>query len=155
MSALQLATKLICHFEGCPKNSAGLCPPYLDEGGIPTIGWGNTVLLNGQRVTMETPPITPAEADQLMETKVQEFMNGVSASIRVPVNDNQLAALTSFAYNVGLGNFSQSTLLRDLNAGNYQAAAGQFPNWDLIRGVRSQGLWNRREEEEQDFNQPS
>ena len=65
-------------------------------------------------------------------------------AVLVPLNDNQLAACTSLAYNIGLAAFRGSTLLRKLNDGDYQGAADQFPVWNKAGGRVVQGLVNRR-----------
>ena len=73
--------------------------------------------------------------------------------IKVPINKNQQLALLSLRYNIGTA-FDKSTLLRELNSGNYIAAALRFAEWRLSEGKISQGLVNRRERERQLFNKP-
>ncbi len=62
----------------------------------------------------------------------------------VPLTQNQFDALTSFTYNTGEGAFSRSTLLKQLNAGNYNAVPGEMGKWVYGGGRRLQGLVNRR-----------
>lgn len=124
---------LIQQFEGC-KLTAYLCPA-----GVWTIGWGSTGLGIAKGVTW-----TQAEADERYKKDMTAFKAGVKKLVTVPVNNNQLEALTSFAYNLGLGALKGSTLLKYLNAGNYQAAANQFLRWDKAGGKVLAGLTRRR-----------
>jgi lysozyme len=74
--------------------------------------------------------------------------------IKVPLNKNQQLALLSLRYNIGPNYFNGSTLLRLLNAGNFDAAAGRFAEWRLSEGMINKGLVNRRERERQLFIKP-
>jgi lysozyme len=64
--------------------------------------------------------------------------------VRVPVSPNQMAAMVSLAYNIGLANFGASTLLRKVNAGDFSGAADQFIRWNRARGKVMAGLTRRR-----------
>ena len=79
------------------------------------------------------------------------IVNGVDACldkhIKVKVSQNQFDALASFVYNVGETAFKDSTLLRKLNAGDFQGAGAQFDVWVNAGGKKVQGLVNRRAKE--------
>lgn len=124
---------LIQQFEGC-KLVAYLCPA-----GVWTIGWGTTGIGVSKGAVW-----TQAEADERYKKDMAVFKNGVKKLVTVPINNNQLEALTSFAYNLGLGALKGSTLLKYLNDGNYQAAANQFLRWDKAGGKVMAGLARRR-----------
>ena len=129
------AAQFIARWEGC-KLSA-----YRDVAGIPTIGYGRTTDVKmGDVCTQE-------QADAWLAEEVETFRRGVRGAVLVPLNDNQLAACTSLAYNIGLAAFRGSTLLRKLNDGDYQGAADQFPVWNKAGGRVVQGLVNRRSAE--------
>jgi len=66
---------------------------------------------------------------------------------QVPLPQNQFDALVSFTFNVGVGAFSNSTLLRRLNKRNYQGTKQEFRRWVHAGGRRLQGLVNRRNQE--------
>lgn len=68
----------------------------------------------------------------------------VRDKIKVPLTDQQYSALSSFAYNVGPTNFSSSTLVKKLNAGDYEGAASEFKNWNRAGGKQLEGLSRRR-----------
>jgi lysozyme len=71
----------------------------------------------------------------------------VSRAVRVALTQGQFDALVDFTYNLGGGRLAASTLLRDLNAGQYDAAAEQLLVWDMAAGVVNLGLKSRREAE--------
>ena len=107
---------------------------YQDMVGVWTIGYGHT----GPDVKAGLT-ITQQQAEQLLINDLARFNNGVNALVTVKINQNQFDALISFSYNLGLGSLQQSTLLRLLNAGNFQAAADQFPRWDRAGGKEVAG----------------
>lgn len=127
---------LIRQFEGC-RLSAYLCPAK-----VPTIGWGFTTW-NGKKVQLGQK-ITQAEADAALISEYDAYEAKVRALVKVPVGANQLGALVSFAFNVGVGALRSSTLLKMLNAGNYAGAAQQFARWDKAGGRVLAGLTKRR-----------
>lgn len=89
--------------------------------------------------------IDQARADALLRRDLDLFEAAVDRLVKVPLNDNQFAALVSFAFNCGVGNFKGSTLLKKLNAGDYGAVP---PNsWTKSKGKQMQGLVNRRSAE--------
>lgn len=124
---------LVREFEGC-RLDAYRCPA-----GIPTIGYGATGpdIRMGMKWTQE-------EADERLAEDLARFAEGVERLVLVDLTDNQFAALVSFAYNVGLGALAGSTLLRKLNAGDYEGAADQFPRWNKGGGRVLPGLVRRR-----------
>ena len=78
-------------------------------------------------------------------------MVGVRKLLRRPVTEAQLGAMTSLAYNIGIGAFGSSTLLRLFNAGQTDLAAAQFAVWRRAGGKVLQGLVNRRADERRVF----
>lgn len=133
---------LIKKYEGL-KLDAYLCPA-----GIWTIGYGST----GKDITKGLK-WTKQQAEERLKADVDKFAFGVEKYVTVPLTQNQFDALVCFAYNVGLGNFGSSTLLKLLNKGNYQAAADQLPRWNKAGGKVLQGLTTRRNEERSLFMQ--
>ena len=131
---------LIKEFEGCHL-TAYRCPS-----GVPTIGWGSTIGLDGQPVRLGTT-ITQQEADRLFERDLNHFAQNVDRLVKVLLTPSQRAALVSCAYNVGIGALAQSTLLRLLNAEDYQGAAAQFDRWTRGAGRVLPGLVRRRQAE--------
>lgn len=119
---------------------------YRDPVGIWTIGYGHTTAA-GPPTVVSGLTITDAEADEILWRDVEKFATGVRSKITVDLTDNQFGALVSFAYNVGLGNFSKSTLLKKVNGGDFKAAADQFMRWTRAKGKVLPGLIRRREAE--------
>ena len=76
----------------------------------------------------------------------------VQSIVKVPVTDNQLIALSSLSYNIGIGAFRNSTLLKLLNAGaNKNDVAKQFDRWIYADGKKLDVLVKRRNAEKQLF----
>lgn len=126
--------------------------PYLDTGKVPTIGYGSTYYEDGTHVQMTDPPITQERAADLMMHKLQqEFVPGVLKLVTVPLTQNQFDALIDFAYNAGLGNLHTSTLLRKLNAKDYEGASNEFAHWCHDDGKVLDDLVKRREAERKLF----
>lgn len=134
---------LIKSFEGC-KLTSYKCPA-----GVWTVGYGHT----GQFVKPGLS-ITQSEADELLLHDLDVFEAGVENAVGVELNDNQFSALVSFAYNVGIGNFRRSTLLKKLNKGDYAGAAEQFERWNRGGGKVLRGLVRRRKAEKELFLRP-
>lgn len=131
-------TNLIKQFEGVSLKA------YRDIAGVWTIGHGLTTYPNGKKV-QPGDTITQQEADQYFQQTLQRFAQGVEDSVQSKVNNNQFAALVSFAYNVGLGAFRKSTLLKMVNANpNDPDIRRQFMRWIYAGGKPVQGLVNRR-----------
>lgn len=116
---------------------------YNDVAGIPTIGYGHRVLPG------ESFPdgITQAEAEAILANDVSSAESSVQRLVTVPLTQGQFDALVDFVYNLGGGNFAASTLLKDLNAGDYDAAANQILLWDHAGGKVQPGLQARRQAE--------
>ena len=133
------AVTIIKEFEGC-KLKAYKCPAD-----VWTIGYGHT---DGVK---EGDEITQQEADRLLAADVDLFTSGVQRLVTSDINRNQLGALVSFAFNLGLGNLRHSTLLKLVNAGDFVGAANQFPRWNKAGGKVLPGLVRRREAEKKLF----
>ena len=120
---------------------------YKDPGskdGLPiTAGYGATRKLDGTRFTLGER-ITEKYAEDCLLRDVSWAEAAVNQSVKVPLNSNQFDSLVSFSYNVGVDAFKTSTLLKVLNAGDYDAAADQMLRWVFNDGVEMQGLKNRR-----------
>jgi len=111
---------------------------YLDPVGIPTICEGVTQGVKlGDRAT-------PAQCDQLLQRELRIALTAVDRQVRVRLPDTRRAALGSFVYNVGEGQFSSSTLLRLLNSGDERGACAQLSRWVYAGGKQLAGLVNRR-----------
>lgn len=121
--------------------------PYLDPVNIPTIGIGTIAYPDKRKVSMSDPAITEAQAIEYLEHELREKEQGVEKLVKVPLNDNEFAALVCFAYNVGLGALEKSTLLKLLNADDRKGAADQFLRWNKAGGKELKGLTRRREAE--------
>ncbi|PMY33056.1 MULTISPECIES: lysozyme [Pseudomonas] len=137
--------------EGC-KLSA-----YQDSAGIWTIGYGTTGKVNGQSINRGMA-IDEECAERLLRTSLLTFEKDVNRLVKfIGLTQNQYDALVSLIYNIGTTNFSQSTLLKELNKGNVLQAAEQFLAWCKLtdaktrQKITSAGLLNRRRLERELF----
>ena len=133
---------LITKFEGLRLK------PYLCSAKIPTIGYGNTYYPDGKRVTLLDKDITKQQAFDMFKEVANRFAKRVDALVTSNINQNQFNALVSFAYNVGTGNFSSSTLLKKVNKNpDDLTIKDEFLRWNKAGGKVLNGLTNRRNEE--------
>lgn len=136
---------LIKSFEGLSLK-AYLCPA-----GVWTIGYGHTGpdVYKGQ-------VITNAQAEALLRDDLERFERGVERACgNTHPSQLQFDAMVSLAYNIGLGNFGSSSVLRRFKAGNDSSAASAFDMWCKARVngrlVKLNGLVRRRTAEKQLF----
>lgn len=130
----QEGIELIKSFEGL-RLKAYKCPA-----GVWTIGYGHT------KGVKEGDVITEEEAEDMLKKDVLNFEINVRGAVIPNLNDHQYDALTSFAYNVGPGNFRKSTLLRLINSGitAREDITNQFMRWVYAGGKKLTGLVRRR-----------
>ncbi len=134
--------ELIKSFEGLKLDA------YLDGGGVPTIGYGSTMYTNGSKVKLGQK-IEFKTAQELLEWEVNNKATVINSHLlKCVLNQNQFDALVSFAYNVGIGAFANSTLLKKLikNPNNPEIAY-EFSRWNKDNGKTVEGLTNRRKKE--------
>ena len=126
--------ELVKAFEGF-RGEAYKCPA-----GVWTIGCGHTEGVQpGDKMTEHC-------AKGLLREELTAFATKVDKLVKKPTQ-NQFDALVSFAYNVGTGALSGSTLLKKHNAGEYLEAQEQFLKWDKANGKTLSGLTRRRAHE--------
>ncbi len=137
--------ELIKDFEGFSSTS------HLDVVNIPTIGWGNTFYEDGTKVKLGDQ-ISKTDALKLLEVVAnRDFADKIFPSIKVKVSQSQFDAMVSLAYNIGVGAFLKSTLLKKVNAGDFIGAGEEFLRWNKAGGKEVLGLTKRREREKQLF----
>lgn len=144
------AIELIKRGEGLAKkigNNQVQAYPDPGTGGKPwTIGYGTT-RINGREV-QPGQVITIAEAERLFTEQVKNiYLPAVTSRVRSVVTQSMIDAMTSLTYNIGAGNFAKSSVLREVNAGNYEAAANAFSLFTKAAGKVLPGLVKRRQEE--------
>lgn len=148
--------RLVQQFEGClakVKGRPGYFEPYICPAGVLTIGWGHT---NSHGRRFDRSSIwSQEECDRALYEDMSGFERDVERLVKVNLNQNQFDALVSFAYNVGSGALGKSTLLRKLNAGDYDGAADEFGKWVKGGGKVLPGLVKRRAAEAKLFRLPA
>lgn len=115
---------------------------YEDVAGLKTIGVGH-LLRYGEHMTY----LNDQQIDNLLSDDLAIFEKSINTLVRVPVDQDQFDALVIFAFNVGIGAFSGSTLLKVLNHGDYENVPDQLMRWNKDGGKVIAGLTNRRKAE--------
>nr|WP_232370376.1 lysozyme [Xenorhabdus lircayensis] len=110
-----------------------------------TIGYGHTKGVKPGQV------ITAQQAEVFLHQDLIPIYGAIQRLVKVSLTQGQFDALCSFIFNLGIGNFAHSTLLKKLNAGDYQGAAGEFLKWDRADGRVLSDLFIRRKSEQQMF----
>lgn len=127
--------ELIKHFEGC-ELEAYKCPA-----GVWTIGYGH---IKGVQEGMK---ITEMQAEEMLQSELIEYEGYINDLVEVELNQNQFDAMVSWVYNLGGGNLRSSTLLKVLNAGDYDGVPAQMLRWNKAGGKVLEGLTRRRQAE--------
>ena len=134
-------TEILKYFEGCKLTA------YQDSVGVWTIGYGHTKgVYDGMTITQD-------QAEQMLLSELEEYEGYIEDMVTVPLTQNQFDALVVWIYNLGPTNFRNSTLLKELNAGNYNAAGQEITRWNKAGGKVLAGLVKRREAEAELFNE--
>lgn len=118
---------------------------YLCAGKVWTIGYGHT---ENVRRGMK---ISRYDAERLLQQDLVEFQRALKKHIRVPLTQNQYDALLSFIFNIGEEQFASSTLLKQLNSGQYDLAANELLRWKYSKKKVLAGLVKRRSQERELF----
>lgn len=137
---------LIKSFEG-KRNKV-----YDDGVGVWTIGYGHAIGRDHAKALELYPNgITDEQCIELLRKDIQSKALGVEQLLMINVTDNQFAAMVSLAFNIGLGNFGKSTLLKLINLGKFAQASEQFEVWNKAGGNILAGLVRRRKAEKELF----
>lgn len=134
---LAIATPFVAGWEGMSAK------PYADRlaGGLMTVCFGET------RVPMRE--YTRKECEAMLADGVGEFAQGVAKrNPELVGHPHQWAAATSLAYNIGVANYSRSTVAKRFSAGRWKDACNGFPAWRFAGGREVKGLLNRRKAEQ-------
>ena len=132
---LAIAVAVVGAYEGLSLTA------YPDIVGVPTICYGETKNVKlGQKTTKE-------QCDSQLSARLVEFNQGVESCITRPLRDNERVAFVSLSYNIGVGAFCKSTVVRRFNAGDKAGACDAILMWNRAGGKVVQGLTNRRKQE--------
>jgi lysozyme len=126
---------LIKKFEGCELEA------YQDAVGVWTIGYGH---IKGVKEGMT---ITKQQAEEMLLEELVEYENYVLEAVNHQLDQCMFDALVSWTYNLGPSNLNASTMLKVLNAGDYDGVPEQIKRWNKAGGKVLTGLVRRREAE--------
>jgi lysozyme len=129
---------LLKKFEGC-KLKAYHCPA-----GVCTIGYGHTSAAGAPQV-VDGMTITQAQAEDILKRDIVKYEVAVMDLVKVKLTQNQFDVLVDFAYNAGVGNLKSSTMLKKVNAGDFDAVPAELMKWVKGGGKVLPGLVRRRQ----------
>ncbi len=127
------------------KKAEGFRPKIYDDVGHPAIGYG--LRLSQKEVAEYQDGITEEQATELLREFLESVEYTVSKLVTAQLNQNQFDALMSLVYNIGVGNFMSSTILKMLNTKNFDAVPAEFMKWTKSGGKELKGLVERRKVE--------
>ena len=133
-------TALLKKFEGC-KLTAYRCPAN-----VCTIGYGHTTAAGAPPVK-DGMKITQQQADDILSRDLQQYEAAVTMMVHQPLTQHQFDVLVDFAYNVGIGNLKSSTLLKKVNAEQFNDVPAELLKWTKGGGKVLPGLVRRRQAE--------
>lgn len=131
-AVMAIATPLVMQQEGLVLNR------YLDQVGVATYCYGET-----EGVSDKT--YTPKECHDLLKIKLGYIAYSIDSIVEPELDPHTHAALSSWAYNVGMANVERSTLIKKLNKGDLVGACNELPRWVYAKGKKLNGLIKRRE----------
>lgn len=144
MNTSEEGIKLLHHFEGLRLDAY----PDPATGGPPwTIGYGNTGPDVYQGLSWSREKAEVEFAKRLSK----EFEPGVLSALKIDPSQSEFDAMVSLAYNIGVGAFIKSTLVKKYNYGDLGGAADEFLEWDNAAGKSMLGLRKRRSAERARF----
>ena len=131
----QEGISLIKSFEGCELTA------YRCSADVPTIGYGHTAgVSDGDTCTQE-------EAETMLTADLVEFEDYVKNYVESELQQNEFDALVAWTYNLGPANLKESTMLKELNSGNFEEVPRQMKRRKRAGGEVLDGLIRRREAE--------
>jgi lysozyme len=145
LSLTPAGANLIKHFEGCLEKNGEHYAAYRCPANVLTIGWGHTQH-HGKKFDAASR-WTLAQCNEAFLEDMTGFEKAVRRLVTIELEPWQFDALVSFTYNCGEGNLQKSTLLKKVNAGDFEGAALEFHKWNKGGGKKLDGLVRRRASE--------
>lgn len=115
-------------------------------GDVPTIAFGSTTNSDGTPVRLGQRT-NPVAALKRLGEHVEIFEDAVKTCAPVPMYQHEFDAYVSLTYNIGGNAFCKSTIVKKLNAYDYEGACKEILKWDKFQGKSLPGLTKRRTEE--------
>lgn len=137
---IERACKEIKVFEGLSLR------PYVCPAGVWTIGYGHT------SKTEPYPLPDESVAFDLLKIDVNDVYEDIDQQLHkqllpTKLNDNQMIAMLCLVFNIGIGNFKKSTILKLINAGKLNLVPAEIVKWNHANGKVLMGLVKRRQRE--------
>jgi lysozyme len=139
--------KISTTFKAQIKAFEGLRLEAYPDGKKVSIGYGNTYYANGNPVKLGDV-ISKQTAEILFDKVITECENDVTNLLKIGLSQSQFDALVSFRYNIGLSNFTGSTLVKKAKVNpNDSTIAYEFSRWIYSKGEKVEALVTRRAKE--------
>lgn len=147
---------LIVYYEGLHDpvpSTKDIYEPYMDPVGYWTVGVGHLIVHNGRKLKDNKdkelayslfPKLTKEAAYELLDKDLDIAKKAVARNVKIKLNNNQYSALVSWVFNLGEGNLQKSTLLKELNNGNFELAKASWKRYINAGGIPLLGLKRRR-----------
>ena len=150
----QFENDIFSFLTGAEGYEAAAVHESTDRANVFTVGFGSTYNWDRQRAVQMGDTVDRDTARRWLLIEANKDRDTVLRLVKVPLNDNQTVALSSFVYNVGEGSlnlktgFAGSKMLRLLNNGtDLNVVAAEFDRWNKSNGLVNKGLTNRRAKE--------
>ena len=136
-ASIAIATPLIATWEGLETQA------YKDIGGVWTVCYGETEKIQIGKI------YSKEECDELLRARVPDYYTSAMRHVSRDIPITMRAAITSFVYNIGEGNWKKSTMLKKVNKGDLKGACEELDRWVYVARMYVRGLYNRRQREKQ------
>jgi len=129
---------------------------YADAAGNASIGYGHKLLPSEEvgsfvRIGEEKVPFSQGlsmkDANRLLEHDLESREQAIEHLVPQDLTQGQFDALVDFVYNVGVGAFCSSGVLRRIRAGELERVPEEFKRWVYSDGKLLHGLVDRRRSE--------
>ena len=141
MKASKKCLEMLAHHEGVRQK------PYKCPAGLWTVGVGHLIGDGKSLPDSWNRIFSLEEVYAILAKDVERFERGVSRLITIPLRQNEMDALISFTFNLGIGCLQRSSIRQKLNRGDKEGAIESLLKYNKAGGKILKGLDNRRKDE--------
>jgi lysozyme len=146
MKASKKCLEMLAHHEGIRQK------PYKCPAGLWTVGVGHLIGDGKSLPDSWNRTFSLEEVYAILAKDVIRFERGVERLITIPLTQNQMDAIISFTFNLGIGCLQRSSVRQKLNRGDKEGAIESLLKYNKAGGKVLKGLDNRRKDEAALFN---
>jgi lysozyme len=141
MKASKKCLEMLAHHEGIRQK------PYKCPAGLWTVGVGHLIGDGKSLPDSWNRTFSLEEVYAILAKDVERFERGVSRLITIPLRQNEMDAIISFTFNLGIGCLQRSSVRQKLNRGDKEGAIESLLKYNKAGGKVLKGLDNRRKDE--------